>query len=122
MRLILIATIIVCLALPATAQNNEMNSVNALIPMCALASKILNGNVRLDALDSYKAGYCLGIVQTAYDLSPAFQVCHPTGVELRQRLRIALLYILKNPARLHEPFELLALEAFREAWPCPSSL
>ena len=122
MRLILIAAIIICLVPPATAQNNEMNSANAVIPMCALASKILNGNVRLDAMDSYKAGYCLGIVQTAYNLSPAFQVCHPAGVKLRQQLRIALIYILKTPARLHEPFELLALEAFREAWPCPSSL
>jgi hypothetical protein len=122
MRLGLIAAMIVCLALPATAQNSEMNSANALIPMCASALKILNGNVRLGALDSYQAGYCLGIVQTAYNLSPLVKACHPTRVELRQRLRIALIYILKNPARQHEPFELLALKAFREAWPCPSSL
>jgi hypothetical protein len=41
MRLGPIAAMIVCLVPPAAAQNNEMNSANALIPMCASASKIL---------------------------------------------------------------------------------
>jgi hypothetical protein len=45
-------------------------------------------------------------------------VCLPAGVTSAQAIRIVVKYIDDEPARLHENFKALALEALRAAWPC----
>ena len=44
--------------------------------------------------------------------------CIPTSVTEGQVIRVAADYIDRVPARMHEPFDALALEAFRAHWPC----
>jgi hypothetical protein len=36
-------------------------------------------------------------------------------------VRVVVAYIEARPARVHEDFRNLALEALREAWPCSST-
>jgi hypothetical protein len=43
----------------------------------------------------------------------------PRGVTTEQAMRVVISYIEARPQRLHEPFIDLAIEAFRDAWPCP---
>jgi hypothetical protein len=42
----------------------------------------------------------------------------PDGVATGQMVRVVVSYIDARPARMHEPFKGLALEALRAAWPC----
>ena len=43
----------------------------------------------------------------------------PSKVTNAQLVKVVLTYIEAQPARLHENFVMLALEALRTAWPCP---
>jgi hypothetical protein len=45
-------------------------------------------------------------------------VCNPPEVTTEQGIRVVVQYIDAQPARLHEDFRLLAIEALRKAWPC----
>jgi hypothetical protein len=42
----------------------------------------------------------------------------PDEATVAQATRVIVAYIEARPARMHEPFNDLALEALREAWPC----
>jgi hypothetical protein len=42
----------------------------------------------------------------------------PDGVTTGQEVRVVIAYIDARPARMHEDFRSLALEALRAAWPC----
>src|SRR5262245_52039530 len=42
----------------------------------------------------------------------------PEKVTLMQLVRGVIAYIEARPARMHEPFVVLTLEALRNAWPC----
>jgi hypothetical protein len=42
----------------------------------------------------------------------------PDKVTINQASRVVIAYIEARPARMHEPFNELALEALRDAWPC----
>jgi Rap1a immunity proteins len=44
--------------------------------------------------------------------------CPPKGVTSGQALRVVVTYIDAIPARMHENFKYLAVEALRAAWPC----
>lgn len=44
--------------------------------------------------------------------------CPPAGVKLEQGKAVILKYLKDNPARLHESFVRLAVDAFKAAWPC----
>ena len=45
--------------------------------------------------------------------------CMPQDVTIGQAVRVVIVYIDSQPARLHEDFNVLAAEAVRKAWPCP---
>jgi Rap1a immunity proteins len=45
-------------------------------------------------------------------------ICPPKHKETREDVRVVVKYIDDQPARLHEPFLTLVLEALRAAWPC----
>jgi hypothetical protein len=42
----------------------------------------------------------------------------PQDVTIGQAVRVVIAYIDSQPARLHERFSRLALEAIQKAWPC----
>src|SRR5262245_56597337 len=75
----------------------------------------------------YLRGVCMGIVSTLGEVLIAFGretegttgVCIPAGeTTVNQQVRVVTAYIDARPNRLDEDFRILALEAFRDAWPC----
>jgi hypothetical protein len=44
--------------------------------------------------------------------------CRPDSATLEQAARVVVQFLDQHPARTNENFEVLAVEAMREAWPC----
>jgi len=55
-------------------------------------------------------------------LFEGIKFCPPDGVTVGQSARVAIRYLEAHPARQHEPFGDLAMQAFQEAWPCRNSV
>lgn len=68
------------------------------------------------------AGACEGMLETATLFAPNLpadvRACPPQQGSTLQSAKVLLRYIDNNPDRLKEPGITLALEAFRDAWPC----
>jgi hypothetical protein len=73
---------------------------------------------------------CLGLLQGVRNtmiildsgLDPSLRVCWPKeGINNGQAVRIVLHYLKANPEQLHKDEVLLAMIAFRSAYPCNSS-
>ena len=65
---------------------------------------------------AYERGVCAGVVLGIAAAHP--DVCAPAGAVRDQAVRIVVQYIDARPARMHEYFSWLAIEALRAAWPC----
>lgn len=72
-------------------------------------------NKNTDANIIYMRGYCLGLIS---GLSAGRENCAPAEVTNGQLARVVVQYIDARPARMHEEFRKLALEAMKAAWPC----
>jgi hypothetical protein len=94
----------------AQSRQDDLLSANGVMPGCR--EEINTSNVFL-------RGYCLGSIRVMLYLHPRLFFCAPSGATVGQALRVVVLYIDQRPARLHERFEDLALEALQQAWPCP---
>ncbi len=70
------------------------------------------------AREDYGQGICMGFIGGIFYWSGDFGVCAPEGANWGQALRIVVGYMERNPARLHQHFAQLVVEALREAWPC----
>jgi hypothetical protein len=94
------------------AQSPDMDSANAVMPGCI---EVIESTQQA----GFWGGYCLGIVRAMVNLSPTFNVCIPSGVTSGQSVRVVVQFINQNPARMHEGFQVLLMDAFRKNWPCP---
>lgn len=110
MRATYIAAAIVAFSGFAQAQSMLDYSANAMMPGCTEAMT--------SSGQAFSAGYCLGVIRGLSTVSRAFKACLPAGVSGSQSLRVVVAFINQNPARMHEPFEHLVIEALRGAWPC----
>jgi Rap1a immunity proteins len=68
--------------------------------------------------DAFLKGVCAGVAHALSGIAWTREVCVPSGVTVRQEVRVVAAYIDARPARLHEDFRQLALEALKDAWPC----
>lgn len=72
--------------------------------------------------DARSAGACEGMIETAMVFAPNMPAdvrgCPPAQGSALESAKVLLRYLDNNPARLEEPGITLALEAFRDAWPC----
>jgi hypothetical protein len=93
----------------AFGQDNHL-SANALMPGCRAF------------LGSYffrNGEQCAGLIEgIAYGAAAGAGVCYEPDVTIGQMVSIVVKYIDDRPARQHEYFKALALEALRAAWPC----
>jgi hypothetical protein len=90
----------------------DLRSANYLLPACRdFASDTPHPNS-----DPFLRGVCAGIIRGLVQVDG--RTCVPEGVKVGQIMRVVLLYIDNQPARHHEDFVKLALEAIRNAWPC----
>jgi hypothetical protein len=90
----------------AVAQNS--NSANSVMVGCR--------DLLADSNRKFTQGLCGGGVTAILALDT--RVCRPQAVTHVEALQVVIAYIDARPARLHESFYLLALEALRNAWPC----
>jgi len=109
------------LALAGTAAAEDIGSANWAMPFCRSA---LNGGANIGT------GFCTGTVggiafmgshirlESDGHLSRQSCLNLPHQVTTEQLVRVVVTYIDAWPARLHETFNLLALEALRTAWAC----
>jgi hypothetical protein len=82
---------------------------------------LVQGSFR-DHGEARSAGSCEGMIETAMLFSPNLpadvRACPPAQGSVLQSAKVLLRYIANNPDRLSEPGITLAIEAFRDAWPC----
>jgi hypothetical protein len=106
--------IVALLAVTPARAEPDFHSANNLVPFCAVPFP----STTWDSDHAFMLGYCWGTVFTLTALTPTFGVCLPkTGTE-EQIMRVVVKYISDRPARMHEPFVRLAIEALQAAWPC----
>jgi len=75
-----------------------------------------------DQGEARSAGSCEGMIETAMLFSPNLpaevRACPPAQGSVLQSAKVLLRYLDKNPDRVSEPGITIAIEAFRDAWPC----
>ena len=87
----------------------DFRSANYFMPGCrSFADKI--------QADLFLSGICMGSIEGV--LYGRSEVCPPKEVTGGQLARVVVQYIDARPARMHEDFRKLALEAVKAAWPC----
>lgn len=109
----LVVTGLVLLAMGEGRAQVNAGSANWLMPGCqaALQNPIPPGEI-------FRAGICMGNASIMLDMAVLLGFCAPSGAIVSQAIRITVQYIEARPARMHERFSHLALEALRSAWPC----
>jgi hypothetical protein len=72
--------------------------------------------------EARSAGACEGMIETAMLFSPNLpadvRACPPAQGSPLQSAKVFLQYLENNPDRVNEPGITVAIEAFRDAWPC----
>jgi hypothetical protein len=75
-----------------------------------------------DNNEARSAGSCEGMIETAMLFAPNLPAdvrgCPPSQGSALESVKVLLRYLEKNPDRLNEAGITLAIEAFRDAWPC----
>jgi hypothetical protein len=101
---------------PAAAQS-DLLSANFLMPACR---QWVNGQNNHNVGD-FASGVCAGKIDALMTVSPVLHICLPPQATDGQAIQVVIQYIDARPARLHENFTLLAIEALQHAWPCEES-
>ena len=82
---------------------------------------LVQGSFR-DQGEARSAGSCEGMIETAMLFSPNLpaevRACPPAQGSVLQSAKVLLRYLNNNPDRVSEPGLTVAIEAFRDAWPC----
>jgi hypothetical protein len=82
---------------------------------------LVQGSFR-DQSEARSAGSCEGMIETAMLFSPNLpaevRACPPAQGSILQSAKVLLRYLENNPDRANEPGLTVAIEAFRDAWPC----
>ncbi len=106
-----VALCAVSILLPAVAlAEGKAGSATWVMPGCRT---YLNGTGWNE--NEFRAGFCVGIVEGVL-FTP--DICVPGEATQGQVVRVVGHYIDARPARQHEPFPTLAIEALKAAWPC----
>jgi hypothetical protein len=113
MRKLLTTVLLTTLALPAAADEAATWSGNAMMAPCRASIESNNDQNFLG--QGLCLGFFSGMTYTTL-LRPA--VCIPDGVTPGQVIRVVIRNLDQQPARLHEDFRDLAMEALIATWPC----
>jgi Rap1a immunity proteins len=95
----------------ALAEIHESDSANYVIPGCR---NYVSENPRSG--DIFRTGLCWGLISDLTYVTD--DTCLPPAATQRQAVSVVVQYIDARPARMHEDFRKLALEAMKTAWPC----
>jgi hypothetical protein len=105
-------------AASATAQE-DTQSGNFFVAPC----RIVASGVPPKDDDLFLTGVCIGRIEALAWAATGFRdeairSCRPGAVTGVQLAKVVVAYMDRDPARLHEPFDGLVLEALAKAWPC----
>ncbi len=89
----------------------DLNSGNGVTPGC----RAWIANTQTTFIQGFCTGRVIGVWEAA---RIGGLVCSPEEVTNGQAIRVVVQYIDARPARSHEQFAFLALEAIQAAWPC----
>jgi hypothetical protein len=114
-RLALVAALLA--AAPAYAQTlptapGWRQSANRFLPSCVLSDESPPDG------DYHAKGFCEGAIYALVNAVRPPAACIPSGVTMDQATRVVVTYISARPARMHECFVDLAIEALKDGWPC----
>ena len=102
----------------AVAEPNP-TSADYVMPGCRdAASPITFSNVGESEEEVSRMSFCAGIVIGLSFMGQSYGICVPPGTTAQQATGIVVQYIDGQPARIHEDFNRLAVEALRANWPC----
>ena len=121
----MLAACIALLVVPGHAQESPSYTAYEVMKGCQAFIARTRSNWE-DREDTFLRGVCVGTVSTLAGYAAALErgakgttgACLPSGVTVRQEILVVAAYIDSRPNRLNESFQLLGMEALREAWPC----
>jgi hypothetical protein len=111
-RIVLIVVLMLIHGGPTRAEM-ALNSANNVMVGCR---SYIAQNLMDKTRDQFLEGVCVGVFLAVWNEVPG--ICAPEGSILNQAIKVTLQYLDNRPARLHEPFNELATEALKAAWPC----
>ena len=113
-RAALLFALLMTLDTDNAASQQDWSSANYIVPGCRA---YLANNIPMNQFSN--ATTCRATVSTlAWAGHEQLGFCVPDMVTDAQLMRVVVTYIDSAPARMHENFRVLSLEAFRKAWPC----
>jgi hypothetical protein len=102
----------------AVAEPNQ-TSADYVMPGCRDAASLITfSNAGESEEQASLMGLCAGIVIGLSFNGQAYGVCVPAGTTAQQATSVVVQYIDGQPARIHETFNRLAVDALRANWPC----
>jgi len=102
--------LIQCFASFVSAQTRvDASTANQMMPGCRYQVREAENNYFLQ-------GLCMGMIMGLATTDD--KICAPSAVTNKQLVLVVVQYVDNQPARHHEKFWKLALEALRKAWPC----
>jgi Rap1a immunity proteins len=102
----------------AVAEPNQTSADYVMSGCRDAASLIAFSNVRESEEEAYRKGLCAGIIVGLSFIGQPFGICVPSGTTAQQATSVVVQYIDGQPARIHEDFNPVAVEALRANWPC----
>jgi hypothetical protein len=102
----------------AVAEPNQPSADSVMSGCRDAATLITFSNVRESEEEASRMGFCAGIVVGLSFIGQPYGICVPGGTTAQQATSIVVQYIDGQPARIHEDFNSLAVEALRTNWPC----
>lgn len=96
---------------------------NELMSKCLDAQQVADNQKDLNYSTAVNTGFCIGFSQGVQNTLQFFPkeagICFPKdGISAGQSMRIILKYLKENPAQLHQKDTVLAVIAFKKAYPC----
>jgi len=102
----------------AVAGPNQ-TSADYVMPGCRDAASLITFSNAAGSEEQVSlTSFCAGIVVGLSFMGQPYGICVPTGTTSQQAASIVVQYIDGQPARIHEDFNPLAVEALRANWPC----
>jgi Ssp1 endopeptidase immunity protein Rap1a len=113
----LIVTMVLNCGVAAAGPNQT--SADYIMPGCRDAASLVTfSNVGESEQQASLMGLCAGIVVGLSFIGQPFGICVPSGTTAQQATSVVVQYIDGQPARIHEDFNPVAVEALRANWPC----
>ena len=75
-------------------------------------------SVKRTLSEAFLEGQASGYIQGAFDMGAGAFFCPPNSVNVRQILDMVRQFLESNPARRHEPADVLVIDAMKTAFPC----